>query len=288
MGAWGTGISSNDTYADVYEEFIDLYNDGLEVPEITKKLIDENQDTINTPEDASNFWFAIANGQWECKALDKEILSKVEIIIQSGEDLRVWKQLDASEKDLKAREKVLNKFLLKLLSVKDKPKKRTKKKLYDSIFKKGDCLIYKMDNGNYGGAFVLSEEKESLVGINIIAITTINKPERPTIEDFKVAHVYIKRLNGIYFGKGEKQKWIDQPQIGGFYAMSYKKNELEIEVIGQLPIYNEYKRKADNLNIGFGWTQLKQAIPLKDKYEKVNGSPKIKLKLKEWTKKHWL
>ncbi|MBK8808733.1 MAG: hypothetical protein IPO21_19685 [Bacteroidales bacterium] len=255
----GYRISSNDTYADIYEEFIDLYNEGLEVPEITQKLIDENQDTINTPEDASNFWFAIANGQWECKALDIEILSKVETIIQSGEDLRVWKQLDASEKDLKAREKVLNKFLLKLQSVKDKPRKRTKKKLYDSIFKKGDCLIYKMDNGNYGGAFVLSEEKESLIGINIIAIT-INKSERPTIEDFKVAHVYIKRLNGIYFGKGKKQKWIDQPQIGGFYAISYKNNELEIEVIGQLPIYYEYKRKADNLNIGFGWLFIQPSL----------------------------
>lgn len=114
MGTWGTGISSNDSYADFYEEFIDLYNDGLEVNEITKKLINENQDTINTPEDASNFWFAIANGQWECKALDKEILSKVEVIIQSGEDLLIWKQSDASEKDLNAREKVLNKFLLKL------------------------------------------------------------------------------------------------------------------------------------------------------------------------------
>ena len=29
MGAWGTGISSNDTYADIYEQFIDLYNEVL-------------------------------------------------------------------------------------------------------------------------------------------------------------------------------------------------------------------------------------------------------------------
>lgn len=100
------------------------------------------------------------------------------------------------------------------------------------------------------------QKKKSLVGTNIIAITTINKLEKPTIEDIKVAYVYIKRLNGIYFGNGEKQKWIDQPQIGGFYAISYKKDEFEIEVIGQIPIYNEYKRNADNLDIGFGWSQL--------------------------------
>ena len=31
MGTWGTGISSNDTFADIYDEFFDLYNDGLSV-----------------------------------------------------------------------------------------------------------------------------------------------------------------------------------------------------------------------------------------------------------------
>ena len=65
MGSWGTGISSNDTFADIYGQFIDLYNEGLSVSEITKKLIVENQDAINDAEEASNFWFAIANGQWK-------------------------------------------------------------------------------------------------------------------------------------------------------------------------------------------------------------------------------
>jgi len=49
---------------------------------------------------------------------------------------------------------LLLKFLEKLKTSKDKPQKRVKKKLYDSIFRKGDCLTYLMDNGNYGGAFV--------------------------------------------------------------------------------------------------------------------------------------
>jgi hypothetical protein len=106
MGAWGTGISSNDTYSDIYEEFIDLYNDGGSVTQITEHLINNNQETINLPEDATNFWFAIANAQWECKELDKYILQKVEEIVNTGEDLRIWKELEATESDLKAREKV--------------------------------------------------------------------------------------------------------------------------------------------------------------------------------------
>jgi hypothetical protein len=51
MGAWGTAISSNDTYADIFDEFFELYNDGLEVVEISKRLIQNNQETINDPDD---------------------------------------------------------------------------------------------------------------------------------------------------------------------------------------------------------------------------------------------
>ncbi|WP_338378929.1 hypothetical protein [uncultured Flavobacterium sp.] len=287
MGAWGTGISSNDTYADIYEQFIDLYNEGLSVADITKKLIYENQETINLEEDAPNFWFAIANGQWECKALDKEILSKVEHIINSGEDIRIWKELDATPADLKAREKVLSKFLSKLKIEKDKPKRRTKKRFYNSTYQKGDCLTYLMDNGNYGGAFVLTDEQKTATGTNYIAITTIDLPTKPTLNDFKVAEVYIKRVNEINFSQSIiKQNWVDQPQIGGFSAM-IKNKDVDIEIVGQLKIYKKYEIRQDR-QIGFGWTVLKSAIPFKEEYVKINGQTKTKLKLSKWTKKHWL
>lgn len=281
MGAWGTGISSNDTYVDIYEQFIDLYNDGLNVSEITKKLISENKETLYIPEDANNFWFAVANGQWECKALDKEIFSKVERIIQSGQDLQAWKDLEASPTDLKAREKALNKFLVKLRTEKEKARKRTKKKLYNSIYKKGDCLTYVMDNGNYGGAYVLMDEQETEVGTNFIAITTIDKPDKPTIEDFKIAEVYVKRVNEICFQGTEMIKeWVDQPQIGDFSAILFKNHNIDIEVIGQLRIQTEYKIRLDR-QMGFGWIALKSALPYRDDYIKINGSPSMILKLSE-------
>lgn len=288
MGTWGTGISSNDTYADIYEQFIDLYNEGYDAPEITERLIDENQETINLPEDATNFWFALANGQWECKSLDNKILSKVEHIIQSGEDLRVWEELEASPADLKVRKSVLTKFLAKLNTEKEKPRKRTKKKLYNSVFKKGDCLIYKMDNGNYGGAFVLTDEQETQIGKNYIAITTIDKTEKPTIKDFKNAEVYTRRAKETSFiGTEMQQTWVDQPQIAGYYAASFKSQELNIEVIGQLPIYTDYKIRIDR-QVGSPWSALKSVIPFKDEYIKINGSAKTKVKISKWTTKNWL
>ena len=55
MGAWGTAISSNDTYSDIYGTFSDLYNDGLDVAEISKKLITDNQEIINNTNNYNNF-----------------------------------------------------------------------------------------------------------------------------------------------------------------------------------------------------------------------------------------
>jgi len=81
MGAWGTAISSNDTYADIYSEFFELYNDGLDVEEISKKLIADNQETIDDTDDSNNFWFALAKAQWECKQLDNDIFARVKNVI---------------------------------------------------------------------------------------------------------------------------------------------------------------------------------------------------------------
>jgi hypothetical protein len=285
MGAWGTRISSNDTYADIYEQFIDLYNDGLSVAEITERLINENQETISLKDDAPNFWFALATGQWECKALDIEIFSKVEHLINSGEDLKIWKESDATPADLKAREKALNKFLLKLQTEKDIPKRRTKKRFYNSIYQKGNCLTYLMDNGNYGGAFVLTDEQQTETGTNYIAITTINKSTKPTLEDFKKAEVYVKRVEEIDFSQSVLTKnWVDQPQIGAFSAM-IKNNGIQIEIIGNITIYREYKIIKDKV-IGFGWIVLKSEILFRGEYIKINGKAKTRLKLSEWTKKH--
>jgi hypothetical protein len=283
MGAWGIGISSNDTYADVYERFFDLYNDGHSVSETSSKLISENQETIEIFEDAPNFWYALAKAQWECKELAQEVLARVEHYIQTGEDLEIWRELGATPSDLKSRQRALSKFLTTLRSEKASARKRKKKKYYDSIFQKGDCLVYKMDNGNYGGAFVLTEEKSTLVGINYIAITTIDKSAKPVLEDFETGEVYIRRAEEYSFrGTEFSKKWVDQPQIGGFDAMSFPKRDVEIEVIGNLPVQRQYQPSRI---VAYGWSALRIILPVRQQYESLNGKPKSTLRLNIWIKK---
>jgi hypothetical protein len=283
MGAWGTRISSNDTYADVYNRFFDLYNDGLSVSEASSKLIRENQETIGISEDAPNFWYALAKAQWECKELAQEVLTRVEHYIQTGEDLKIWKELGATESDLNSRHRALSKFLTKLRSEKTSAKKRKKKKFYDSIFRKGDCLVYKMDNGNYGGAFVLTDEKSTPAGVNQIAITTIDKAEKPTLTDFQKAEVYVRYAEEYSFRGTELiKKWVDQPQIGGISAIGFDRAGFEIETIGNIPVFKEYKPPRVCM---FGWSAFRILLPADEEYQAINGRPKTKLRLTEWIKK---
>ena len=51
MGTWGTGLSSNDTFEDIYSEFIGMYNSGLEISEITNSILSDNVDLQNDYED---------------------------------------------------------------------------------------------------------------------------------------------------------------------------------------------------------------------------------------------
>ncbi len=283
MGAWGAGISSNDTYADAYYRFFELHDEGLSVSDASAKLISENRETIETYEDAPNFWYALAKAQWECKELTQDLRSKVENYVLSGEDIRIWKELDASVSALNARRKALDKFLIKIQSEKRSARKRKKKRFYDSLYQKGDCLVYSMDNGNYGGAFVLTDEQMTIAGLNYIAITTINKAEKPSVEDFKEASVYLRFAEKIYLQEGQvKSKWVDQAEISGYSTLTSKSIDFDIEVIGNIKMYKEFYPE----NVSWSnWIWLRTLLLTNDEYESLNGKPKSTLKLAKWIKK---
>ncbi|GLU53195.1 hypothetical protein Dfri01_26560 [Dyadobacter frigoris] len=230
MGAWGIAISSNDTYADIYGEFFDLYHDGLDVIEISKKLVSSNQETIHDADDCSNFWFALAKAQWECKQLDKELFENVKIIIESGADIKVWRQLGADEKDLKRRKIVLDKFLADLQTERPKAKSRKKKIIRQPIYKKGDCLTFKLENGNYGGAVILEALNDTEYGHNLIATTRINQPNKPTKNDFDNAEVLIINY----------ASWDDKPNVKWYLPIRHKHIAHLIEKVEEIEVQISY------------------------------------------------
>src|SRR5690554_1059554 len=95
MGAWGTGILQNDTTADVWAEYKQLYHLGNSPISIREKLEKDYQPEDDEDEYA-DFWTGIAHGQWMCGDLETLTLSKLNACISSGKGLELWKE---NEKD---------------------------------------------------------------------------------------------------------------------------------------------------------------------------------------------
>jgi len=279
MGAWGTAISSNDTFADTYGSFFDLYNDGLDVKQISKILIDRNKQTIEDSEDSNNFWFALAKAQWECKQLNSELFERVKQIIESGADLNVWRELDAEPKDIVKRKIALDKFLADIQTEKPKAKSRKKKVIKQPVFEKGDCLTFKLANGNYGGAVVLEAIKDTVYGHNLIATTRINQPNKPTKKEFENADVlFVNYAN-----------WDDKPSVNWYNPIRHKQSENLIERIGTIEVQFQYDSRE--YSYGFVSDFKLWFIGVADQQfesEKTNPRSKIKQTIRELTRsKKW-
>lgn len=274
MGTWGTAISSNDTYKDVYSEFMDLYNDGLEVQEITEIIVKRNSEIIDDPEDGHNFWFAIAMAQWQCKALDNNVFNKVKQIVENGEHLKSWHDLGASRKDIDKVKDVLKAFIVKISTENPKAKRRKKKILRDSIFQKGDCLVFKLQSGNYGGALILASEKQTEYGMNLIATTTIDKNGLPTVEDFKKSFVLIQKI------QMSPKQWRDFESISWYYSQFFKKSTINLTLIGNLKVDKEYLFENDYRSFSH-WDNIKKTIELNPENIKERGKPNKSLRLKK-------
>lgn len=274
MGTWGTAISSNDTYADIYGEFFDLYNEGHTVAEISKKIISANQDIINKKDCSNDFWFAVAKAQWECKQLDKELLDRVTDIIKTGADLEVWRESGSNEKDIAKRKNVLDKFLANLQTERPKAKTRKKKIIRQPVFEKGDCLTFKLANGNYGGAVVLESIKDSSEGCNLIATTRINLFNKPTKRDFEQAEVLLVNY----------ANWDNKPSVRWYYPIRHKQTAHLIEKVGQIDVETNYD--IDNYFFGFVADFDIWMIEIANKQfksEETKPRPTTKLAIKELT-----
>ena len=261
MGTWGTAIKSNDTSADIYADFFDLYNDGKEPTEIKEKLITDN------PKGTNDFWFTLALALWETKSLPSDILEKVRGIIESESDLKVWRELDASESDIKKRKIVLDKFLVKLESEKAKPKARKRISKKEPIFKKGSCLTFRLDNGNYGGGIVLESDFETGFGYNLIVTTRINQANKPTISDFKNCNVLVAD-----FGN-----WENAAKTTWYLPKRFNKDFSELfENIGEITVEPNYTPNGSEIRASFsaGWQHIIEPVNQQLEYEKTNGMTK--------------
>ncbi len=129
MGTWNNKIDGNDTFQNIYQNFFDLYNQGQNPIDISKQIQDDFAELFNDYDDRNNSLFGLALAQWETKSLDPTTFKQVKDIIETNNELEVWKDLGAGEKTLQKRKKELEKFLSQISTERAKPKRRVRPKL---------------------------------------------------------------------------------------------------------------------------------------------------------------
>lgn len=275
MGTWNTSIKGNDASSDIYSDFFDLYNDGKSPDEISKKIFADYQEVLDNPQDCNNFWFALALAQWETKSLDGKVYNKVKEIIESGKDLKVWEELGANKKDIQKRKDVLDKFLVTIQTEKEKAKTPKKIKPKDPIFKTGDCLTFKLKNGNFGGALVIGSDFESKYGYNLVASTRINKKDKPSLTEFEKADVLIVNY----------AQWNNFDRISWYLPKYFKKDYNDcFELIGNIKIDKHYKvNEIYDFKVSYSgdWLNIIADLDRQFEHELTNKRPDRKLTIKE-------
>ena len=226
MGSWGYAPMSNDTSEDIRDEFETKLKYKKDFDIAIKEILTDNKDILDDKDDASNLWLALADRQWQYGFKNNKIKTKVKEICQNGIGQNLWKEEGSKEylKRMNALEKFYNKISIPKKILKKIPKLVIRK----AIFKKGDCLSLKLDNGYYACALVLDEDNSDIeYGDNFIVLLQSFTQNKPTLDLFYNTPYLIHTLSEHNKGK---------IVMSGYGAIGFKKFKTQIEKIGNINI----------------------------------------------------
>ena len=152
MGCWGMGIAQTDEFCEYYDNFMEEYDNGKAVAEITADILAKYHAEFDDDDGVMHdVYFALAKAEWMCCEQSELVLNRVKEIIESGANIEFYRELEASEKDLIVRQRNLEKFLIMIQTPREKPRKRKRsappvEKSFPPL-EIGDCFAYKFDNG---------------------------------------------------------------------------------------------------------------------------------------------
>ena len=147
MAFWGMDLNQSDEFCEIYDEYLDLYDIGLEPAKITQQILQRYQNkTIS-----HNTLFALAKAEWSLGFRSEDVYARVNEIIDSGENISYYRSLGFSEQEINERVEKLINFQNLLLSTPKVPRKR-RISSHNRIKRlpKGTVSFYECNDGYYG------------------------------------------------------------------------------------------------------------------------------------------
>lgn len=237
MGAYGYKLYDSDEASDLKARFNTLLNQNQNVDEITKLLIDDNQNMINDSDEAPIFWCVIADLQWDLGRLNKEIKEKAIYYLKNGFDLERWK--DEDESSYKKRKQVADKLLEKLESPQPASKKIRIKKPFVCDWKIGDVFAYKLEKVDS-----LINKGVDMSG-NYVIFQKINEKTDYKGDVLPIVRFFVPLLNEI-------DDYIDCNCMEPLKILSYNSSKLYRVILQERNRFKKYKGKLiklENTNV---------------------------------------
>ncbi|MCQ2534895.1 MAG: hypothetical protein MJ172_10060 [Clostridia bacterium] len=144
MGAFGTGLFSNDVAPEAKEVYIDSLKVGKTDKEAYAKVMEECKDYLEDEEDKVDLWLGFASFLFDYGRLDNVTRETALSLIGVDADLSRW-----DKKDLKKRMKVLEELRVKLNSEMPERKKVSLAKKKTPKVKPNEIYYLRLDDERY-------------------------------------------------------------------------------------------------------------------------------------------
>lgn len=155
VGAWGSGLFSDDTACDIRDTYRDLIADGKSGSEATDLLLQQWQQELADLDEGPVFWLALAATQWKLGRLEDRVKAGALRVIDTGAGLDRWRE---DPKLLQKRQAVLAKLRAELETPQRPPKKIAKPYVEISDWEVGEMIAYRLPSGRLAILRVTSQD----------------------------------------------------------------------------------------------------------------------------------
>lgn len=258
MATDGVKIIDGDLARDTYDQIMDLYDNGLSIQTIRKKIPFVQEDYGDDTDFYHEiFVTAYALAMWEIGALSDDMLKEVNRVIGLNVGVRVWTE-ECDEKEGKKRQRELQKFLKKISQANQKVRKRKKYRVIKNLyFKADDVLTFQLPDKNYCAVICAKVTQQRGQCTYDFVATTYKGKAKPTIADLKTCFIAGHKIHSGYDLKTtlSLQPYVDEiwhysKQNNFFFGLSYYlvthrdiiSFEDKFEVVGKLKIRESFKK----------------------------------------------
>ncbi len=257
MGTWGTGLYSNDTVADLRDDFRDIVRVPWDAEQLLRWVLDKYEDGSNAgSEDYTDIRLGIADLFWRYGIEHPETFEIARRIVDEDTDITVKRALGMSERDVKRRGEVLRKLAEKWSTPNLNPRSRKILKNPQSfVLETGDCLLAPTSKGHtinpyfkpaeweecyvltrqwvadgWATAIVLAQlYQHEIFARYLVANLWTDGEKKPVLDDF--ASMTVRHSLGI---SGRELREFREIDVVSTSALHLKR--MQVDVVGQLQV----------------------------------------------------